>query len=534
MFTHVIALCVAIGSPAEIAAPQTAGDEPGFVDVTARSGVAGLVAEHYRRVPKWWLSGMMLVDLDADGDLDLHLAGHGSPAAAALNDGKGRFSAIDPKLSIPRGVRHDADLPYPGGEVRLPLDFNEDGRIDLLCSWHDGGGAMYVNATDTAGGAGGTRFARSHGLDVFCRACAVMDVDADGHADLLYPHNGRIVVRRGRGEGTFHPDAGALPGVFGETRLIPIDVNADGHTDLLTHGNTGGNFYSRTPFERRILLADGKGGFVESAAKLGVDKAGGSIHGAGDLNHDGAPDLVCIEGRDVAVYLNDGRGRFRKLPGAVGGMESVRRRPQSMAWGGAAVTDLDNDGLADVLLVGRYFLYVLRGAGGGRLVYANARWGIPNAATASVDEGLCFGDIDGDGMLDLVCCGPGPGKKKGAVVLRNNLPRGNWLRVRLVGRKGNRSAAGAEIRVHSAAPAGKTGELLWCEQVCPWGRQSVHSYYAAARTERHFGLGRRARVDVTVEFRPSGRRVTRRGVQADRTVVLREDDASSADRRTEP
>jgi hypothetical protein len=31
---------------------------------------------------------MDLVDLDGDGDLDLHLAGHGCIAAAARNDGR--------------------------------------------------------------------------------------------------------------------------------------------------------------------------------------------------------------------------------------------------------------------------------------------------------------------------------------------------------------------------------------------------------------------------------------------------------------
>jgi hypothetical protein len=192
-----------------------------------------------------------------------------------------------------------------------------------------------------------------------------------------------------------------------------------------------------------------------------------------------------------------------------------------LGWGGAVVTDFDNDGFADVILTARHLLYVLRGTGDGRFVYANDRWGLPNFATGAVDEGLCFGDIDGDGMLDLLTCGPGPAKNKaGASVFRNDLPQRHWLRVRPVGAKGNACAAGAKIRIY--AP-GEPGRLLWYEQVCIWGRQSFHSYYTATQTERHFGLGERDAVNISVEFYPSGKRVERRGIKADTTVEVREE-----------
>src|SRR5882724_9540617 len=65
----------------------------GFTDVTKESGVADLVAQQYAKNPKWWLSGLHLVDLDGDGKLDLFLSAHGSGGAlAALNDGTGRFT----------------------------------------------------------------------------------------------------------------------------------------------------------------------------------------------------------------------------------------------------------------------------------------------------------------------------------------------------------------------------------------------------------------------------------------------------------
>jgi len=52
---------------------------------------------------------------------------------------------------------------------------------------------------------------------------------------------------------------------------------------------------------------------------------------------------------------------------------------------------------------------------------------------------------------------------------------------------------------------GDSAKLVAYEQVGIYARQVVHSYYAYAQTERHFGLGSRTSVDVSVEFYPSGR-----------------------------
>ncbi len=52
--------------------------------------------------------------------------------------------------------------------------------------------------------------------------------------------------------------------------------------------------------------------------------------------------------------------------------------------------------------------------------------------------------------------------------------------------------------------------------------QAAASYYALAVTERHFGLGKRKIVDVSVEFYPSGRVVWKRGVNANQAVEVLE------------
>src|SRR3954462_9752202 len=86
-----LGFAMAAGVLAPPAGAARADDLP-FRNVTAASGVAAGVEAHHARVPKWWLSGVNLIDLDGDGHLDLFLGAHGQSAAALFNDGHGRFS----------------------------------------------------------------------------------------------------------------------------------------------------------------------------------------------------------------------------------------------------------------------------------------------------------------------------------------------------------------------------------------------------------------------------------------------------------
>jgi hypothetical protein len=467
-----------------------------FVDVTQSSGVGAAIARQYERHPKWWLSGLNLVDLDGDGHLDLFLAAHGAGRSLALlNDGRGYFK--------------EADGSYPPTEIHLAYDINEDGKLDLQMTWQDGGGKWWLNESTP----GLLRFRESNITAGQARANAMIDLNRDGSVDWLHERPG-VTFEFGDGKGSFK-SGGHLEVALtrNEINIHPADFNGDGLMDLALHWGR----YDNERGKSRVYLNDGKMNFTDASAAAGVREDGLAIKGVGDANQDGHPDLIVLEDKRPELYLNDGHGKFTRHASAFGAMKSASK-PRYVSWGLAVVTDFDNDGVADILWNGRHFLWLLRGTGGGNFTYMNPAWGIEDKSAASVDDGLCFGDIDGDGKLDIIgYAGPLDGQRQ-VKVYRNVLPSQNWIRVRLTGAAGNRGAAGAKIRL---TEPGQADKLFWFEQVTILDSQSAHSYYSLAPTERHFGLGRRNEVDVSVEFYPSGKRVERKAM-ANSTILISE------------
>lgn len=491
-----------------------------FTDVTQESGVGEAIARQYERYPKWWLSGLNLVDLDGDGILDLFLAAHGAGTALALiNDGRGHFK--------------EANGSYPTSEIHLAYDINEDGKLDLQMTWQDGGGKWWLNES-----APGRLSFRETGITSGQgRANAMIDLNRDGRVDWLHERPG-VVFEFGDGKGGFKLGGRLeVAPTRNEINIHPADFNEDGFIDLALHwgrydnergksriyvsrsnsrGNKSLNPKSENESSRAAPVA---ANFSDTTAQAGLIEDGLAIKGVGDVNQDGHLDLLVLENRIPEIYLNNGKGNFAKKPSAFAGMEAASK-PRYVSWGLAVVTDFDNDGVPDILWNGRNFLWLLRGTGGGSFTYMNKAWGIEDKSAASVDDGLCFGDIDGDGDLDIIgYTGPLDSNRR-AKVYRDDRPAQNWVRVRLVGAAGNRGAAGAKIRL---TEPGDPSKLLAFEQVMILDSQSAHSYYSLAPTERHFGLGRRSAVDLSVEFHPSRKRVQRQSVAANSRITISEE-----------
>ncbi len=416
----VLALLAAV-----LAAPAPPPAAPAFTDITTDSGVEKIVADKYAADPKWWLSGLHLVDLDGDGNLDLFLSGHGTQAVATLGDGKGHFAL--------------APGDYPKTEIHVPYDIDEDGTLDVSMTYMDGGGQWWLNRSKP----GALHFEPTdmkRGGNT-CRQQAMIDANGDGFVDWLRGTAPGIVFDLADRKGHFVEGSHeiAIEGVGHQdgSAVIPADLDGDGRVDLVASFGA----YTYEPCKTRILPGGGGLEYRDATAESGIPQDAFMVKGLGDLDQDGDLDIIAIENqKEFSVWLNDGKGRFTKKEGALPGIGGGINYPY---WGLAAVTDFDNDGVADVIMDGRNFLKVLRGTGGGAFEYMNKEWGIRDAATAAVDEGVCFGDIDDDGDLDVL------GFKetyptRTFAVYRNDLPARNWLAVRPVGVSGNAGAAGAK------------------------------------------------------------------------------------------
>jgi hypothetical protein len=276
---------------------------------------------------------------------------------------------------------------------------------------------------------------------------------------------------------------------------------------------TGGN-YDGTVGKTAYWRNNGNLTFTDVTAAVGIPTIGTMVKGIGDFDQDGDTDFIATENKTMppAIYLNDGHGHFTKKTGAISGVAAGSL--DYSFWGTAISTDFDNDGIADIIMAGKYYLKVLRGTGGGNFTYMNNAWGIEDTAAMSVDDGLTFGDIDGDGDLDIIGYNE-TFPTRTLNVYRNDLPANNWLNVQPVGLAGNAAAAGAKISIY--APG--TNQLLWYEQIATYDFQVATSYYGRAQPERHFGLGSRSTVDVVVEF-PSGHVSRMNNVAANQTINI--------------
>jgi hypothetical protein len=186
---------------------------------------------------------------------------------------------------------------------------------------------------------------------------AFFDANGDGHLDLYVVSGGnefwgeqralldRLYLNDGRGG--FRRDEAALPEIFENGCCVaPADFDADGDVDLFVGSRVAARRYGVTP-RSYLLENDGTGRFADvTAAKAPSAARAGMVTAAVwlDYDADGALDLV-IAGEWMPVTV------LRQEDGVLVDRTAAAGLGASHGWWSAiAVTDVQSDGSADLVL----------------------------------------------------------------------------------------------------------------------------------------------------------------------------------------
>ncbi|HJW93981.1 MAG TPA: CRTAC1 family protein [Thermoanaerobaculia bacterium] len=422
-----------------------------FEDVTARTNLGG----------KGLVGGPATAfDFDRDGRLDLYIGYFGDYVHGVLPTfARRNLNGLPNKLFHNKGNFAFEDVTAGSGldntgwaQAINHLDFDNDGREDLICGNDFGANAWYRNL-------GNGKFedvSSKLGTDKpsYTMNVGITDLNRDGYPDVYISN----IVTMNKDEKYVLPDAKTRlkfnPQKMANMRVVEAN-------DLWVSTASGGKLasYVQSPAVER--------GYKWTGWSWGADFF--------DFDNDGDDDLYLVNGMNeyavyssVNPYFTDASGAQKNTIVPVAEKE------------------------APVFFVNR----------GGRLSEDSARSGATPLGNA---RSVALFDADGDGDLDMMV-----NNFSAPAVLYRNDTGGNgnhWIQIRLTGdpAKGvSRDAIGAKILVDTAHEKG-----LWREVF------STIGYLTSNPKEQHLGLGADKRADVTVIW-PNGDRQTLKGLAADK------------------
>ena len=533
-----------------------------FVNIARESGLHAKTIFGGEHKNKYLLEttgcGVAFYDYDNDGWLDIFLVNgtrlEGFPAGAEptshlfRNNRDGTFTDVTAKA----GVGHTG-----WGQGVCIGDYDNDGWDDLFVTYfgknvlyHNNGDGTFTDVSQKAGVAGkGTRWSTG---------CAFVDYDRDGRLDLFVANyidldlatapvpesgpclyksvmvacgppglqGGKNILYHNNGDGTFtdvSEAAGILHanGTFG-LGVLTADLDNDGWPDIyVANDSTASALYQNKKNGKFEDIA------IEAGCALSPDgkpQAGMGISAA-DYDLDGNLDLVKTNfaGDTPSLYHNQGGANFEDATFSAG----LGAHTQYLGWG-CGFFDMDNDGWPDILICNGHVypeveqLKTEAGYAQRKLVYRNLHNGHfadvsfqvgPGISEPSASRGAAFGDFDNDGDIDIV------------VNTVNDYPQllrcdskvgNNWIKIRTIGTKSNRSGIGARL-LCVTHPPGETRPHQQIDEV-----RSGGGYFSQNDLRIHFGLGKAEKVDVLEIRWPSGQVDTLKDIKVNQQIFVKE------------
>jgi hypothetical protein len=548
--------------PPRNSGPQSPDPGVNFLNVARESGLNVKTIFGGEQKNKYLLEttgcGVAFYDYDNDGWLDIFLVNgsrlEGFPPGAEptshlfQNNRDGTFTDVTAKA----GVAHSG-----WGQGVCIGDYNNDGWEDLFVTYygknvlyHNNGDGTFTDVTQKAGVAGkGTRWNTG---------CAFVDYDRDGHLDLFVANYidmdlatapapesgpclykgvlvacgppglqaGKNILYHNNRDGTF-ADVSEAAGIFRANGtyglgVLTADFDNDGWPDIyVANDSTASTLYQNKKNGKFEDVA------IEAGCALSPDgkpQAGMGL-AAADYDLDGNLDIVKTNfaGDTPSLYHNLGGGNFEDATFTAG----LGAHTQLLGWG-CGFFDFDNDGWPDILICNGHVypevqqLKTEAGYAQRKLLYRNLRNGHfadmslqvgPGMSDPAACRGCAFGDFDNDGDIDVV------------VNTVNDFPQllrcdsklaNNWIKVRTIGTKSNRSGIGARIACVTRVP-GESKPHRQIDEV-----RSGGSYISQNDLRIHFGLGKAEQVD-RLEIRwPSGQVDSINDVKANQLLFVKE------------